>query len=643
MVAPDDSRRTTKHRAALKFGAKVPVFPSKPDKTPYTAHGHLDATTDARRINAWWNRYPDANPAMPTGKRSGVFVLDVDRDGWGFGTLEALEAEHGELHKTYAVRTGGGGVHYYFKLPEGVEIRNSAGKLGRGLDIRGEGGYVLLPGSTTESAYEVLERVRIADAPAWLIELIREPKEHDSNGRRRRRWSTVNPSADGDPIPKGSRDETLASIAGKLHDGTRTLGDLEDELLEVNDKRCLPPLGEKQVRKIARSIHRRQPCRPSGTGPDAQTLEALDEIEAAMWRYSWHGMGGKSERDALIAALKIARRHGERISAGVRVSVGGIRGWALATAVSKRAMLDSRKNGERKPGIISRLRRIGFIRPDNAARRATEAGAFVLMVPPAMRAEFHHSNHQGSYRASERASGETLRAPFTAPRLRWSAPSRKPHRGLVRGTRRVRRGVRRPPRDLVKRLGKSAGAIVDTLEALGGDLDLDDLYGRLYPGKSPEDKKRWRPRDLRRRVIARLEDAGVVEVSGSVVSLTPEWLEALNRDRERGGELEAHRRDMRAYNEQSEAYRNRHKVKTDRAPTEEEMQERREAAPEGREDAIRVAIARLFAEKPEYRGRRAGQVTCALVNYIGPDFPRGPDGLPKDAEVEAILDGEAAA
>jgi Bifunctional DNA primase/polymerase, N-terminal/Primase C terminal 1 (PriCT-1) len=637
MVAPDDGHRTTKHRTALKFGAKVPVFPCKPNKTPYTTHGHLDATTDPRRINAWWNRYPDANPAMPTGGRSNSFVLDVDQDGWGFGTLEALEEEHGELPKTYTVKTGGGGVHYYFKLPEGVEIRNSAGKLGPGLDIRGEGGYVLLPGSTTEGAYEVLERARIADAPMWLIELIREPRAHDRNGGRRRR-STVNPNADGDPIPKGSRDETLASIAGKLHDGTRTLTDLEDELLEINEERCIPPLPEKQVTKIARSIHRREPCRPSSPGPDAKTVQALDEVEAALWRHPWGGMGGKSERDALVSLLKHARRHGELISGGVRVSIG-VRAWALATAVSKRAMLDSRKNGERKPGIISRLKRIGFIRSDNASRKGTKAGAFILAVP---RAKVHHSTHGEGYRASQGASGETLRSPFTAPRLRWSAPSRKPRRGLVRGTRRVRRGVRRPPRDLIKRLGKSAGAVVDTLEALGGELGLDDLYGRLYPDKSPEDKKRWRPRDLRRRVIARLEDAGVVEVSGSVVSLTPEWLEALNRDRERAGELEAHRRDMRAYNEQSEAYRNRHKVKPDRAPTEDEMQEHREATPQDRREAIKAAIARLFAEKPEYRGRRPGQVTCQLVNYLAPDFPRGPDGLPKDAEVEAILDGEAA-
>jgi hypothetical protein len=70
--------------------------------------------------------------------------------------------------------------------------------------------------------------------------------------------------------------------------------------------------------------------------------------------------------------------------------------------------------------------------------------------------------------------------------------------------------------------------------------------------------------------------------------------------------------------------------------------ERREARPVERQNAIRSAIERLFAERPEYRGRRVGQVTCALPGYLPADFPKGTEGLPKDAEVERILAGEAA-
>jgi hypothetical protein len=499
---------------------------------------------------------------------------------------------------------------------------------------------VLLPTSTTEGSYEVLEKHPIANAPAWLVELLREPDVSAVGDIRPRQRRATNASADGPPILEGERDNTLASIAGKLHDGTRTLTDLEAELLEINEARCVPPLPERQVLKTARSIHRRTPCKPSRGEPDAKTLEALDAVEAAMWGREASGMGGKSERDAVIALIKQARQHSELIAAGVRVSIG-VRSWALGTAVSKRAMLDHWKNGERKPGIISRLQRAGIIRADRTGQSGTNSAAYILVLP---RAEFHHSNHQGDYRTSEEASGETLRAaPFTAPRLRWSAPSRKPRRGLVRGTRRVRQGVRRPPRDHIKRLGKGAGAVIDVLEALSGELPLEDLYGRLHPDRCPQDRKRWRPRDLKRRVIARLEDAGVVRCEGDAVSLTPEWLEALNRDRERAGEIEAHRRDMRDYNAQSDAYHNRHKVKPERAPSEEEMQQRRESGQAGRAEAIRAAIARLFAERPEYRTRRVGQVTCAIaMHYLSPDFPMGAGGMPKDAEVESLLDGAAA-
>jgi hypothetical protein len=116
----------------------------------------------------------------------------------------------------------------------------------------------------------------------------------------------------------------------------------------------------------------------------------------------------------------------------------------------------------------------------------------------------------------------------------------------------------------------------------------------------------------------------------------------LDRERQSAGEIALYQRDMRKYNRESKAYRNRHKVKAEPAPSQEEMRETRESYPERRREAIKAAIARLFQERPEYRGRRAGQITCRLAFYFSPDFPRGPDGMPKDAEVEEIMDGIAA-
>jgi len=606
--------RSLKHRAARRFGAKIPIFPCKADKTPYTQHGHLDATTDPRRINAWWNRYPNANPATPTGERSGFFVLDVDLEAWGAGSLEALETAHGELPTTYTVKTGGGGLHYYFRLPERTEIRNSAGKLGLGLDVRGEGGYVLLPTSTTEGTYEVLENHPMADAPAWLVEALREPHSSRSGGTGGTREPTaIFADNDGPPIVEGTRDDTLARIAGKLHDGTRSLEALAAGLWRINEARCQPPLPERQVLKIARSIHIRPPCNPApATTPE--TVEALAEIEAELWRHEWRGMGGKSERDAYAAAIVAARRYGTRIPAGIRVSMD-IRSWALAAAVSKRAMLDYWKHGERKPGIISRLKRRGLLRSDNTHRSGTKAGAFVLLMP---RAEFHHSTTPVPLRTTESASGETLRA----PRLRWSAPVfKRIGDEIIRAT--------------IRRLGKGCGAVIDALERAGGSATVEELADALHKNRT---------RDLRRRLIARLVTAGVVECSTNTVSLAADWMEALNRERELTGEIAAYQRDMSRYARERDAYRNRRRIRPDRAPSERELHHRQESYPDRRRQAIKAAIAALFRERPEYRTRTVGQVTCALVMFkcLAPDFPPGPIGLPKNEEVEEILSGVAA-
>jgi hypothetical protein len=161
-------------RAALTYARRgIPVFPCEPGgKAPLTYSGFWDATTDARRVKTWWNRWPYANVGVPTGERSGLLVLDVDpRDG-GLESLAALELINGSLPRTAKTRTGGGGVHVFFRSPAREEVRNSAGRLGPGLDVRGEGGYVVVPPSRTQSAYKWLDRTSPAD-PTWLLECLK--------------------------------------------------------------------------------------------------------------------------------------------------------------------------------------------------------------------------------------------------------------------------------------------------------------------------------------------------------------------------------------------------------------------------------------------------------------------------------------
>jgi hypothetical protein len=110
---------------------------------------------------------------VPTGKKSGVAVLDVDVDDGGPESLARLERVGVPVPKTARARTGGGGIHVFFRYPRGTEIRNSAGLLGPGLDVRGEGGYVVVPPSRTRDLYRWVDTSALAEA-SWLIERLTE-------------------------------------------------------------------------------------------------------------------------------------------------------------------------------------------------------------------------------------------------------------------------------------------------------------------------------------------------------------------------------------------------------------------------------------------------------------------------------------
>src|SRR5215210_655013 len=169
--------------AALAYASRgVPVFPCEPGgKRPLTYNGFWDASADPRRVEVWWRRWPGANIGVPTGGRSGLLVLDVDPGSGGPESLAALERAHGPLPKTARTRTGGGGMHVFFGYPAGEEVRNSAGRLGPGLDVGGEGGYVVVPPSRTRGAYEWLDRAPLAD-PVWLLGCLRELPSRSGEG-----------------------------------------------------------------------------------------------------------------------------------------------------------------------------------------------------------------------------------------------------------------------------------------------------------------------------------------------------------------------------------------------------------------------------------------------------------------------------
>ena len=167
--------------AALYYAGKgLRVFACQPGrKLPFGGgHGCKDATTDRDTISKWWTEVPDANVAIATG--DGLIVLDIDtkngNDGWG--TLDALMRDHGELPGTRGVTTPTGGCHLYFRAPKDAGIRNSASKHGPGLDVRGCGGYVLAPPSIVDGKpYVWTWSSPTAELPGAWVELLQDKPE----------------------------------------------------------------------------------------------------------------------------------------------------------------------------------------------------------------------------------------------------------------------------------------------------------------------------------------------------------------------------------------------------------------------------------------------------------------------------------
>lgn len=144
--------------------SKGPACDRSPGKHPRTPNGKDDATLDAGIIRAWLARYPVTNwgGRPPVGQ----FVLDVDPRNGGLDTLASLELAHGPLPRTRTQRTGSGGFHFWWSYDGPV-----LGKMGAGLDIKSNSGYLVLAPSVHISGgvYEFIERAPVAPAPEWMI------------------------------------------------------------------------------------------------------------------------------------------------------------------------------------------------------------------------------------------------------------------------------------------------------------------------------------------------------------------------------------------------------------------------------------------------------------------------------------------
>jgi uncharacterized protein (DUF927 family) len=249
-------------------------------------HGLKSAALDEQIIKEWWTRWPDANVGIVTGEKSGLVVLDVDPKNDGHESLEELEKIKGKLPDTVETITGSGGRHILFRHP-GRKISNKTG-FKPGLDIRGDGGYIVAPPSLHVSGrtyeWELSSHpddVSLAEIPDWLLKLI------EGGGEKTKTCEPEVGKSSDFKIPDGKRNSTLASLAGSMRCKGMSKEAIEAALIAENLSRCNPPLPETEVKKIAESIASYEPGNPGGvTSPinllfQKSSVKKLDDLEEA--------------------------------------------------------------------------------------------------------------------------------------------------------------------------------------------------------------------------------------------------------------------------------------------------------------------------------------------------------------------------
>ena len=214
----------------------IPIFPCNQDKSPRTRNGFKDAATDLEQIDAWFLN-SDSLIGVPTGAR--FFVVDVDPAGAGWYTANAQRLNCGCINNTRR------GWHLLYLTPAGVTIKNSAGQIAPGIDVRGVGGYAIWwPGEGLPSTGTIDD---IGPPPAWLLQALTRPNGHDHAEHR---------ADDHRAIPDGQRSTRLTSIGGRLRRDGLSVAEIEAALLAINHERCSPPLPDDKVRPIAKSLGR---------------------------------------------------------------------------------------------------------------------------------------------------------------------------------------------------------------------------------------------------------------------------------------------------------------------------------------------------------------------------------------------------
>lgn len=217
-------------------------------KHPQTLNGLKAASVDIDTINTWYKHWPKANIGIATGAISGIGVIDIDPKHGGEDSLYELTKTHGKIPDTVEAITQSQGRHIIFQYENG--FRTTAGKLGRGIDTRGDGGYIVaapskgLLGEYYWEASSDPSDCPIVKAPTWVLQLLNKDKNLEFASEK---------------IMEGLRSSYLCSIGGALRSRGVSFKAILACLVEENLERCQPPMSNTEVFTIARSMMNYQP------------------------------------------------------------------------------------------------------------------------------------------------------------------------------------------------------------------------------------------------------------------------------------------------------------------------------------------------------------------------------------------------
>lgn len=263
-----------KLKAALEYETKgwqvIPV--SLTEKRPLIkGWPTLDRVTSTQ-IESWWNSgYKESNIGVVTGIQSNLVVIDIDvKSGKnGVESLHRLMEQNGCNNlATLTARTPSGGYHYYFKYPDGAEISNSVESLGSGIDVRANGGCIIVaPSSYGSRRYEWVDpKVAVQELPEWLLGKLTK---------------AVKQNIAGSCIEEGGRNNHIFKLACKLRGRDTKYEEAEKQVLAEAAK-CTPPLQDAEAIRTLDSAYR--------YAPDQAALDVIEELNQ---KHAVVSIGGK--------------------------------------------------------------------------------------------------------------------------------------------------------------------------------------------------------------------------------------------------------------------------------------------------------------------------------------------------------------